>query len=346
MSALDLPRALRAAVTSGLLVGLVAGAAAVAAQPVPTWSEGPRHPVPRDHHHTFLLDDGDEARLCVAGGNTYASVMGDVWCADVRPDGSLEPWLPEPPLPDGQAGGGLVVTDEAVFIVSGRGGDMQSTPRTLVGRRDGARIAGWSEGPALPDSLFHVSAERVGDWVFAIGGSTGTEATDAVFRARLLSGGSLAPWEPARPLPAPRSHHASFAHGGALYVTGGLRGNPAGENTTLADVLRSRVSSDGTLSPWETVSSFDSTRVAHAAFAWDGHAFLVGGVESDTRLSDTVQRARLLPDGGLGPWERLDPLPLGRGHTHHTPLWRGHVYSVGGRSGRRVLGATHVGTFD
>ena len=317
-----------------------------AAQPTISWETGPRHPVPRDHHHTFLLDAGDEARLCVAGGNTYASIMGDVWCADVRPDGSLTPWLPQLPLPDGQAGGGLVVTDRAVYIVSGRGGDMQSTSRTLVGHRDGTRITGWSEGPPLPDSLFHVSAERVGDWVFAIGGSQGAEATDAVYRARLRPDGTLSSWEPARSLPAPRSHHASFAHDGAIYVTGGLRGNPAGENTTLADVLRAPVATDGTLGPWETVSTFDSTRVAHAAFVRDGHVVLVGGVESDTRFSDTVQRARLLPDGRLGPWERLDPLPLGRGHAHHTPLWRGHVYSVGGRSGRRVLGTTHVGTFD
>ena len=316
MSRLDLPRALRVAATVGLLAGLVAGTAAVAAQPTIAWESGPRHPVPRDHHHTFVLDDGDEAHLCVAGGNVYWAILGDVWCAEISADGSLAPWAPEPPLPDGQAGGGHVVTDQAVFIVSGRGDDMQSTPRTLVGAREGVRITGWSEGPPLPDSLFHVSAERVGDWIFAIGGSKGTEAAAVVYRARLRTDGSLSPWEPARSLPAPRSHHASFAYDGALYVTGGLRGSPVGENTLLNDVLRASVSPDGALGPWETVSAFDSTRVAHAAFVRDGYAVLVGGVESGTRFSDTVQSARLSPDGGLGPWERADPLPFGRGHTH------------------------------
>ena len=330
-----------ASIAVGMMVVL-----AVAPPPAISWEEGPRLPVPRDHHHTFLLTSSDEARLCVAGGNVYWAILGDVWCAAIQADGSLAPWLPEPPLPGGVAGGGLVVTDQAVLIVSGRDGDMRSTPHTLVGHREGTRITHWSEGPPLPDSLFHISAERVGDWVFAIGGSKGTEATTSVYRSRLGPGGAPTSWESARSLPGPRSHHATFVYNGAVYVTGGLHGSPAGENTTLADVLRARVGLDGTLGPWETISTFDSTRVAHAAFVHDGHVYLVGGVESDTRFSETVQRSALLPNGDLGPWERTTPLPFGRGHTHHTPRWRGHLYSVGGRTGNRVTGATVVGALD
>lgn len=309
------------------------------------WTEGPLHPVPRDHHATFVLDRGEgPPRLCVAGGNTYASIMADVWCAYVSDDGTPADWRPEPPMPHAVAGSGLVVTDDLVVLVSGRDGNFENTARVAVGHPDRVnRLDLWLDAAPFPAPVFHLTAERVGDWLYAVGGTTGTEAVDAVWRIRLGPSGPVGEWEPARGLPDPRSHHASFVHDGALYVTGGMSGSPTGDVLDRRDVIRSRVEPDGSLGPWETVSRLDSTRLAHAAFAHDGHAYLVGGIEGATTPSDAVLRARLLPDGGLGPWERVAPLPFARGHVHHVPVAAGRAYSVGGRVGRRVSGRTVVG---
>lgn len=328
------------------IFALLALAASAAAQPSSEWAEGPLHPVPRDHHATFLLDRGEgPARLCVAGGNTYASIMADVWCADVGADGDLADWRPEPPMPHGVAGSGLVVTDDAVILVSGRDVDVENTARVVVGHPDVYnRLSLWLETTPFPAPVFHLTAERVGDWVYAIGGTTGTEAVDAVWRAPLRDGGALGDWEVARSLPTSRSHHASFVHDGAIYVTGGMAGSPTGEVLDLRDVIRAEVSADGSLGPWETVSELDSTRLAHAAFVHDEHVYLVAGIEGATTPSDAVLRAALLPGGGIGPWEGAGAaLPTPRSHVHHAPVHEERVHLVGGRIGRRVTGSTLSG---
>ena len=327
------------------LLFLAAVLAAPAASGQPTWTDGPLHPVPRDHHATFVLDRGGAPpRLCVAGGNTYASVMADVWCAVIGDDGDLADWQPQPPMPYGVAGSGLVTTDDVVILVSGRDADFENTDRVLVGRPDALnRLDLWLEAAPFPAPVFHLTAERVGDWVFAIGGTTGTEAVDAVWRAHLGEGGALGTWEPARSLPAPRSHHASFVHDGAIYVTGGMSGSPTGDVRDRRDIVRAAVAPDGSLGPWTVVSETDSTRLAHAALAHGGHAYLVGGIEGATTPSDTVLRAPLLPGGGLGPWTPAASLPFARGHVHHVPVHGDRAYSVGGRVGRRVSGRTVAG---
>ena len=324
-------------------LALAAALATGTASGQPVWAEGPLHPVPRDHHATFLLDRGDgPPRLCVAGGNTYASVMGDVWCAYVGRDGTLADWRPEAPMPYGVAGSGLVVTDDAVILVSGRDVDVENTATVLVGHpTETNRLNSWVETTPFPAPVFHLTAERVGDWVYAIGGTTGTEAVDAVWRARLGAGGALGEWEPARSLPEPRSHHSSFVHGGALYVVGGMAGSPMGGDVLdRGTVLRAAVEASGDLGAWETVAELDSTRLAHASFVHDGHAYVVGGLENVSTPSDVVLRAALRPDGGLGPWEAAGTLPSARSHVHHAPMHGGHVYLMGGRVGRRVTGET------
>ena len=312
------------------------------------WKEGPPLPVPRDHHATFLLTTPEAARLCVAGGNTYTSIIGDVWCAGLLPDGGLAPWAPDHPLPDPQAGMGLVVTDRSVLLIGGKDSTFEPTARVLAAAVTASgEIGPWVEAPALPQPLFHLTAEYAGGNVYVIGGNRGEEGSRTVFRAPLRADGSIGAWVADRPLPRPRSHHASFVHGGALYVVGGLDGNPAGENTPLRDVLRSTVAPDGTLLPWTTVSELDSAYAAHAAFVHGDHAYLVGGVENDARLSDAVLHAPFRADGSVGLWKRLPQrLPFARAHVHHLPQWRSRVYSVGGRTGTRITGATYTGILD
>jgi len=65
-----------------------------------------------------------------------------------------------------------------------------------------------------------------------------TDNTASIERAAILENGSLGSWEAAGELPEKRSHHALAVHGDALYVIGGLTGNPSGANTVRTDVLR------------------------------------------------------------------------------------------------------------
>lgn len=317
-------------------------AAVAAAPPSLEWRVGPSLPAPRDHHVTFIAGDF----LYVAGGNTYANLLADAWRARLLDDGAMGDWEPAPPLPEPRGGHSVAVTERTVVLTGGQLTNRANTPGTLVATigPDG-RLGPWSESVPLPAGRFHHSSVAHRGWIYVTGGLEPRTSVAAVHGTRLGGNGAPTAWVDLTPLPAPRSHHASFVHDGALYVVAGLNGNPAGEHEQLRDVLRAPILADGTLGAWAEVGRLDAAYGTHAAFARDGWLYVVGGVENNARFVGTVQRAPIRADGGLGFFEPATALPIGRGHVHQTPLWRDWVYSVGGSANRRVVTAVHIGTF-
>jgi hypothetical protein len=118
---------------------------------------------------------------------------------------------------------------------------------------------------------------------------------------------------------------------GAVYVIGGLAGNPARQPVQHRSVLRAEIARDGTLGEWRTVSELPHAYATHSAFVHGDALWVVGGVEDNTTFSARVWRAPLGRSGVVGAWSEAQPLPFGRGHVHQTPVIGGRVYSVGGR---------------
>jgi hypothetical protein len=219
--------------------------------------------------------------------------------------------------------------------VTGPGGlrDLTRVPETYTApiAADGS-LGAWTQGPALPAPRFHHPSVHHDGWVYVVGGQGATEAEAGVFAARLAPNGSLGPWQQLRALPEPRSHHAIVIERGALYVIGGLAGNPARQPVQHKSVLRAAIGRDGTLGEWQQVSELPHSYATHSAFVHGGGLWVVGGVENNATFSARVWRAPLSRSGAVGAWsEVVQPLPFGRGHVHETPVIGGRVYSVGGR---------------
>lgn len=317
-------------------------ASLAAAPPTLEWRAGPALPAPRDHHVTFIAGDF----LFVAGGNTYANLLSDVWRARLLDDGALGDWEPAGPLPGPRGGHSVAVTERTVVLTGGQLPDRTHTPATLVAAiGPHGRLGPWAPAAPLPAGRFHHASVAHNGWVYVIGGLEPRTSVANVHGARLNADGMPGAWVDLTPLPAPRSHHAAFVYDGALYVVAGLNGNPAGEHEQLRNVLRAPILADGTLGGWAEAGRLDSAYATHAAFARDGWLYVVGGVENNTRFVGTVQRAPIRPGGTLGFFEPVASLPVGRGHVHQTPLWRDWVYSVGGSASRRLVTGVHIGTF-
>ena len=317
-------------------------AALLAPPPALEWREGPRLPAPRDHHVTFIAGHF----LYVAGGNTYANLLSDVWRTRLLEDGTLGDWEPATPFPAPRGGHSVVVTDRTIVITGGQFSNRANTPTTLVAPVDSeGRIGAWSDGIPLPGPRFHHASATSGGWIYVTGGLEARTSVAQVEGAKLGPDGAPHEWVQLTPLPTPRSHHASFVYEGALYVVAGLNGNPAGENEQLRDILRAPIKADGTLGEWTTVGRLDSAYATHAAFVRDGWLYVVGGVENNARFVATVQRAPIRENGTLGFFEVTTPLPVGRGHVHQTPLWKDYVYSVGGSANRRLMQGVYIGNF-
>jgi hypothetical protein len=300
------------------------------------WSAGAGLPAPRDHHVTFVLDARGRQTLVAAGGMLGGMPRGqataEVWGSAIGRDGAPGAWRVLAPLPEPRAGASVLVAAGAVVITSGITTGHRPLATTLVGRSDGAGgLAGWQVGPALPGARFHHASVHHRGHVYVLGGLDRGRASRTVFRAPLSTTGELGPWETLDSLPAPRSHHAAFVYGDAVYLVGGLAATPRDVDQVLRDVVRAPIGADGRVGRWETVSTMDASYVAAAAVVHRGRVLVVGGVENGVRYSDRVVVASLGRDGTIGPWSTLGGrLPAARAHVHQVPVVGGRLYSVAG----------------
>jgi hypothetical protein len=324
---------------------VVAGALLLAADSL-TWHRGPVLETGRDHHATFVTVRGGSARLWVAGGNDYRRVMSDVWSAKIERDGSLGAWERGASLPMARAGHAVAVDERTVIIAGGQDSTLRKTTELWTARiESGGRLGAWTPSTPLPAPRFHHAMLAHDGWLYVVGGLEARESVPGVFRARLGRDGSVGAWEALPDLPRARSHHAMLLHDGALYLIGGLDGNPAGANAPLDDVLRAEVRGDGTLGEWREVSRLPHAYATHASAVFGGALWLFGGVEDNARFVNVVLRAPLARDGSVGDWAAVEPgLPAARSHVHQVPVFGGRAYSVGGSNRRVVTGDTYFAT--
>jgi len=309
----------------------------------------------RDHHVVFSARSGRSDVIYVGGGTNYRELFDGLQRSVIGADGLPGPWVASTPLPHPLAGASAVAARGFVVLTGGQlagpGGlrDLRRVAETYTApiAADGS-LGAWTAGPALPAPRFHHPSLSHEGWVYVVGGQGATEAEAGVFAARLGADGTLGPWQTLRALPEPRSHHAIVIDHGALYVIGGLGGNPARQPVQHKSVLRAAIARDGTLGEWQTVSELPHSYATHSAFVSGDALWVVGGVEDNTTFSARVWRAPLSRSGVIGAWSEVQSLPFGRGHVHNTPVIGGRVYSVGGRIAAQqgsppVTGAVVVG---
>jgi hypothetical protein len=164
----------------------------------------------------------------------------------------------------------------------------------------------------------------VGPRLYAFGGNRevgGKEDwLDSVVSAEILPAGDLGPWREERPLPDRRHYIGSSVEvvNNRIYViAGSVAPKPdSNENDVdnTRDALWTQVQSDGTLGPWMRSEPFPGEpRACLATCSNDRYLFVTGGLILRTKMSDSVVRATLGPDGAPTDWIEVARLPR--------PLW-------------------------
>jgi Kelch motif len=310
----------------------------------------------RDHHGTFVVPAaGGGAVLYVIGGTDHFTsvIYDDVQRAAIAPDGTVGTLQPAGTLPSRLASMGVAVVGDRVVIAGGVGvgatGNMILVDKTWVAplAADGT-LGAWQAGPAAPPAREHTSLLVRGRDVYIVGGLVGATGTTNVSRTTLAADGTLAPWLAQTALPAERSHHASVLTGDAIYVVGGLHGDPARGGQSYFDVLRAPLAADGSVGAWTQVSNMPDALATHSATTFAGRLYVIGGMEDDIEFVDHVRRATVGADGALGAWEDVtSSLPRARGHVLETPVWERFVFSVAGYTNdATTIADVVVGTFE
>lgn len=245
------------------------------------------------------------------------------------------PGKPAPPLWFEPYGSGLAtprwshtadVIGNWLYVVGGADtdGQMDSVERApiLAGGELGAfRPAGTSLRVRRDD---HASL-RVGDWLYVFGGDQ-RGSLDSVERAPITAGGDLGAFEVVDShLQVARDEHTVTRIGRYVYVIGGIRGP-----VQLNSVERAEVLADGRLGPFTRYGrTLTANRYAHWAVVHGDKLYVVGGL-SDNGDAGQVERATILADGELGPFERIGSRLLEKRDSPIAIELNGWLYVIAG----------------
>lgn len=313
------------------------GATGVCEGALAEWTVGPSLLGARDHHATFIAVADAGAFLYVLGGvRDMTTPLKSVESSPIQADGSLGAWTAQTALPEAMIGHSIASAGKNVVVsggirIAGSATELSKKTEVTTIQPDGT-LGAWASGPELGEGRFHHAMIAHEGSIYVVGGLTGDgkDNTTLVERAVITADGQLGPWEAMTPLPDKRSHHGLVAYGGALWITAGLKGDPANAPTTYKDVLRAPIQGDGTLGQWAAVGELPVPLGTHSSFVWMDYLYVAGGVENNLSNTDHVRRAKLGEDGSLGAWEDAPPLPKKHAHAHQTPVHLGFVYSAGG----------------
>jgi hypothetical protein len=298
--------------------------------------------MPRDHHATFAVDPGaSSARFVYVGGGfsqASSALLTDVVRAPVASDGTLGVWSEAAKLPVAIAGMGVAVTHGEVILT---GGYFSAKTWTADIQADGS-LGTWTAGPVLSKELFHTAAAVYGDFLYVVGGLTGTAldtTTDDVQRSAIAADGTLGAFQTVAHLPYTLSHHVLIIDGATLYVIGGQTGNPNDNSgTPHREVQIAALAADGSLGAWTQGPDTPEGYSTSAGVVHDGFMYVVGGIvdatmdESGGVATANVLRTTVAGPGMLGAWavDKASKLPAARSHVHQVPLLGSHLYSVAG----------------
>lgn len=148
-------------------------------------------------------------------------------------------------------------------------------------------------------------------------------------------------WKLTQSFKIPRRALASVATDDHIYVIGGI--DAQGHYVTTVEYAR--IGARGQLGPWQPTSALNQGRFYLAAVVSGHFIFALGGgsgtVGSDNRPVATVERARINPDGSLGPWQMLPTMRLPR-RGLQAAVVNDHIYAIGGYSGVFLKSIEHA----
>lgn len=289
--------------------------------PLPQASAGPFN----DRGQQLVFYKG---RVYVFGGQGAGNTqVREIYSGFLRPDGTVNKWVPAGRLPDrvpGQTFYDHVVVRVGAFVYLITGADGSTAVYYAPLNATNGSVGAWTQTSALAPSRQSFAATAYGKYVYVSGGNSGGTQSFVQF-ATVQANGSLGPWSPLPPdrgalpqLPEPVQSHSMVVWDGYLYVI-----NPNGH------VYFSRLDTNGRVEGWAGTMELPVPPVTvpianYAAFEYDGHIYMLGGNLAHTYF------APLYEDANVGyHWLTTTKTPE-QLNAQRVGAEKGFVYAVGG----------------
>lgn len=215
----------------------------------------------------------------------------------IHDDGSIGPATPGPNLTIAKYWGEAVAVNGYVYVLGGHNGSWCDQVERAPINADGT-LGSFTLMPyRLPTAFGEIGAAAVvGPYVYLFGGWNGSVYSGSIYRARVNSDGSLAPWENYEtPLPGMAALGQAMVVGSKLYLT---RSYNSGANN---EVWVAPINPDYSMGTFTSAPSLNNSTYGAATCQIGNYLYHFGGWSSSGELK-TVERAPLDTSGNLGNW--------------------------------------------
>ncbi|MCL4478695.1 MAG: hypothetical protein M1381_06305 [Deltaproteobacteria bacterium] len=195
--------------------------------------------------------------------------------------------------------------------------------------------------PIVDKFRYFSSTIGYGNWIYSLGGFTeisfspyiqpigsgvSTSSVSDVIMTNVNSDGSIRIWQTTTAMLAPRGNFGAVAFSGYVYAIGGQ--TPTGVTNT---VEMAQVMTDGTLGFWKYTSPLNTPREGCGIIEYNGYIYVIGGDTSNWGMN-TVEMAKINPDGSLSTWSYTSPLQIARTDFNVVVL-NERIYAISGGVG-------------
>lgn len=236
-------------------------------------------------------------RVYIFGGliSNAGAVTNTVYTAPINADGTLGTWTSGISLPSGRFASGVLVTKNKVYLIGGSTSNTTTTNSVISASIGSNGLLGqWVIEVNLPISLGNMGCCVIKNYVYLIGGSTSSDATNSIYRASFNTDGTLSSWAlSSMTLPENFSNTQVFTTNNRVYLLGGNN-----VSNGVIKIYSCIINSDGTLGEWVNSGSMPAVIFNSQIFVTNNFIYSCGGHNSSlTALVSSVYSAPIL--GGL-----------------------------------------------
>lgn len=231
---------------------------------------------------------------------------------------SIDPPVVVPPAHT--SGAMLLSHGNYLYFIGGMLEDGSVSSKTYVASIDQASRGDlqWTETTVMPSGRAHGAAVAVGDMLYVIGGSDGTNPMPTIYYTAISStdgtlgfGTTSRFWETnPDPLPFGLSHMSHILHDGRVFLIGGMKGNGASDA-----IIHARIWQKGMIGMWyEGNRKLPSSRVRTGSALWfedDDIPYLIvaGGIDASGTVLDEAVGFPIGMYGKLGAATQMAKIP-------------------------------------
>ena len=270
---------------------------------------------------------GKASRAAVTVNNKIYFVSGNNGSGVVSTVSIYDPttgiWTSGTPIPSGRQNAAVAVVNGKIHLVGGIGSDNVTHTDHYV--YDPATDS-WTTKATLPIALNAASAIGYGNFLYAIGGNSGT--TNYVYDDMNNT------WTVKAPMFTGRSLFGVALVGQTIYAFGGTNGS--------SSALATNEAYDIATNTWSVKTSMITPRQDHMVAVIDGKIYSIGGTQNPGGATSALSTNEMY-DPALNVWQTRPTMITARYAAGVTTV-NGDIYIIGGRNGSTFFTVNEVYT--